>query len=208
MLSGRRVACKDEPERQGVVIRASYGESFIQWDEGKPGWECDEDLHIIPNKSGDAFIAMRNGMGRREDETFPADAVKVHRDRHNLDTEAEIMMSESFGLLKGRVKLATPMDTDRQLTLDIRKRIQHGAPVKGATNGRVDKRKLALAAAVASGQAQLVRRGKLFLSVPKGWVVKKDWLNQEYYYEKVKKVNRRLTLNQRRKLRSAKRRSK
>lgn len=208
MRSGWRVASKAD-SREGVVLMASYAgsaneEDHIQWDDGSTSWEMAEDLRHLPNKQGDAFRSMRNGFGVRDSETFPKNPLV----RDNASTDAQLFLRVRFGLMKAP-RHPAQVDRDRQLTLDIRERTRMGTPTRGSTQ-RPDKRKLALAAAVAAGQAQLVRRGRLtssarvmslkeFARVLSRYAARDEAIHQQ---------RRRLSLNQKRKLKASKNRRK
>src|SRR6478609_7535264 len=122
MRNGQRVALR-ESGQEGIILKVIYPltpamtEAEVQWDNGLSGWEMGEDLKVLPNLQGDAFIAMRNGFGVRRDETFPSDP--VIKLRENAATEAELFLRERFGLIK--VRHPVEVDRDRQLTLDIRR---------------------------------------------------------------------------------------
>lgn len=163
MRVGNRVEDKVS-HAEGVVVSVQYAgtsnaEARVRWDAGGVSWEMGEDLRVLPNRRGDAFLAMNNGFGVREGEIF----VQIPDTRDNAATEAEMFLRERFGLLK--VKHPESPSRERQLTLDIRARVAHGMPVKGGLGGkRPDERKLGLARVAATGEPVLVRKGKLWLT--------------------------------------------
>ena len=87
------------------------------------------------------------------------------RNKARDESQNLVELSEALGLIQPRRKRAA-VSPDRQRTLDIRARVQDGTPTRGSARAeglvakRHSKRRRALAAAVATGEPMLHKKGK------------------------------------------------
>lgn len=138
-------------EREGVIVASQFDgsrerqECCVQWDDGRKTWEMGVDLQRLPNKGEDAFTSSLNGFGKLDSqEKAPA------RQSISQASAEAVEFLVAVGLVK--LRRVRQESRRRQLTLDIRSRCKHGAPVKGGTAGaNVDKR-VKLAKAAATGE--------------------------------------------------------
>ena len=145
----RPILNSSELTRRGlVIVRGTHNESRVLWlDTMEHSWECDVDLLAFPYEIGDnEKLLVRHEY---------KEGTAVIRQQHDPLVDGAI----AFGLIKPPRKRNIPTNA-RQLTLDIRSRIQHGMPTRDGKH-IPDERKVALAAHAATGEPLLVRKGTL-----------------------------------------------
>jgi hypothetical protein len=156
---GQRVHFSDD-ERQGVVVASQFDgsrerqECCVQWDDGRKTWEMGTDLQRLPNKGEDAFTSSLNGFGKLDSQ-----AMAPARPNIPQPTAEAVEFLVTAGLLK--LRRVRQESRSRQLTLDIRSRCKHGAPVKGGTGGANVEKRVKLAKAAATGEPMLTAEGPL-----------------------------------------------
>lgn len=145
---------------EGVVVAVSrengkengisVEENHIRWDSGSLSWEMRADLLRIPNREGDTFVSS-GGMGIRSVEVEGVNATKISRDVAERTSRSELVLLTMFGVLP-KVRRKVVLTPARELTLEIRKRVANGYPLKGGCgNRKPGKTQLELAKVIATG---------------------------------------------------------